>query len=129
MFLNGFQPFAHFLQNIFANLQILKFFFHYYLNILFCIKCLEKIPDFETLRFNFAKRATSGRILFLREFLYIFKILPHQYSGWTSVDIFRKSKYCECFFLEIYNFFSNCEIRILIFGVDESPMSDTHQLI
>ena len=35
----------------------------------------------------------------------------------------------ENFFLEIYNFFLNCEIRILIFGVDESPMSVTHQMI
>ena len=79
----------------FANSEV---FFHYYLNILFCIKCLEKIPDFETLRFSFSKTCYFGADFFLQAFLYISKILPHQNSWWTSVDIFRKSKYCECFF-------------------------------
>ena len=46
----------------------------------------------------------------------------------VNCGLLKKGNIVNIFFLEIYNFFSNCEIQILIFGVHESPMWITHQI-
>ena len=77
----------------------------------FCKKCLEKT------KIQFLKNVLfgGGEFIFTSIPLYIFKILPHQNSGWTSVHIFRKIEYFECFiiFLKLWNSNTNfwCRYR------------------
>ena len=59
----------------------------------------------------------------MRAFLYIFKILPIKIQGGQVWTFLEKVNIVNVFILELKFFFSNCEIKIFIFGVDESPMS------
>ena len=86
----------------------------------------RKIPDFQD---SFPqKRASSGRISFGGHSCIYSRYLPIKIQG-GLVRTFLEEVNIVNFFLEIYNFFSTCEIRILIFGVNVSPISVTHQMI
>ena len=98
-------------------------------SIYFSVKSAQKKPRLWNFKIHFLKNVLVRGGFFWRAFLYILKILPIKIHVHVHVWAFlEKVNILNVFFWKFIFFFSNCEILILIFDVNKSPISVTHQM-